>query len=131
MEKSWRTFIRYTQNLDDSISKAHKIREQYRNELLQNNPEIKNNIKRPSKEALSSAQNLILTGTIAAADGTLSPVPLLSGAKIQIGVVIVSNTGDNTSRPTFESVHSKLDCLISLYHLNSTKQNDQRSSDDH
>jgi hypothetical protein len=33
-------------------------------------------------------------GIVAAADGTVSPVPLVAGSKIQIGVVIVSNRGD-------------------------------------
>jgi len=33
-------------------------------------------------------------GTVAASDGTVSAVPLLSGSKIQVGVVIVFNSGE-------------------------------------
>jgi hypothetical protein len=41
------------------------------------------------------AKNLLRTGIVAAADGTVAAVPLLSGTKIQVGVVIVTNTGDS------------------------------------
>ena len=43
---------------------------------------------------MAFAESLLRSGTVAAADGTISPVPLLAGTKIQVGVVIVSNQGD-------------------------------------
>jgi len=82
------------ERIDTSIEASHAIRNDYRNELLTDNPDLINKIARPSKKSLESAQELFRTGIIAASDGTVSPVPLLSGSKIQIGVVIVSNRGD-------------------------------------
>jgi len=51
-------------------------------------------IRRPSREAFAKAEETFRRGIIAAADGTVAPVPLLGGTKIQIGVVLVSNRGD-------------------------------------
>jgi hypothetical protein len=80
--------------VDSSIETARELRRTYREELLRDQPELFDQIRRPSKESLSWATNLLSTGTVAAADGTLAGVPLLGGSKIQVGVVIVSNTGD-------------------------------------
>lgn len=82
------------ERIDTSINHSHDLREKYREELLADNPDLVNKIKKPSKSSLQSAQNMFKTGTIAASDGTLCPVPLLGGAKIQVGVVIVSNRGE-------------------------------------
>ncbi len=82
------------ERIDISISTSHNLREQYRKELLAENPELYSSIKKPSVQALEQAESIFKTGTIAASDGTISPVPLLGGSKIQVGVVIVSNTGD-------------------------------------
>ena len=83
-----------TERIDTSISKSHAIREEYRNELLSDRPDLKEKIKKPSEEALRIVQDNFKNGIISAADGTVAPVPLLSGSKIQVGVVIVSNCGD-------------------------------------
>jgi len=83
-----------TERIDTSISKSHAIREEYRNELLSDRPDLKEKIKKPSEEALRIARDNFKKGIISAADGTVAPVPLLSGSKIQVGVVIVSNRGD-------------------------------------
>jgi hypothetical protein len=80
--------------IDSSIIKTQQMRNKYREELLSKNPKITEKILRPSKESLLKAEKLLTEGTVAAADGTLSPVPLLGGSKIQVGVVIVSNKGD-------------------------------------
>lgn len=80
--------------MDDSIRHARELRQQYREELLANDPGLRDKIQRPSEAALASATELLRTGTVAAADGTLSAVPLLGGSKIQVGVVIVSNQGE-------------------------------------
>jgi len=53
-----------------------------------------NKISRPSSEQLENAKKLLLAGTVAASDGTISHVPLLGGSKIQVGVVIVFNKGE-------------------------------------
>lgn len=82
------------ERVDTSIDKTQKLREKYRKELLANNPQLKNSIKRPSKNSLDNAAKILRTGTVAASDGTISPVPLLGGSKIQVGVVIVFNHGD-------------------------------------
>jgi hypothetical protein len=82
------------ERIDSSINKSHSIRDEYRRQLLLDKPELINQIKRPSEEMLKAAQNIFKTGIIAAADGTVAPVPLLAGSKIQVGVVIVSNRGD-------------------------------------
>ena len=83
-----------TDKIDESIIASHSLREAYRTELLSNNPALINQIKRPSDVVQKKAIELFKTGVIAAADGTLSPVALLAGSKIQVGVVIVSNKGD-------------------------------------
>ena len=82
------------QRVDLSITKAHQLRDRYREELLANQPDLANQIRKPDLAALSAAEQTCKTGTIAAVDGTISPVPLLAGSKIQIGVVIVTNRGD-------------------------------------
>ena len=83
-----------TERIDASISKSHEIRDEYRKELLSDKPELLSKIKRPSENAMKIAQDNFKSGIISAADGTVAPVPLLAGSKIQIGVVIVSNRGD-------------------------------------
>ena len=82
------------QRVDRSISKAHDLRERYRDELLAQQPHLASQIRTPSAAALNTAEQMFRTGTISAVDGTISPVPLLAGSKIQIGVVIVTNRGD-------------------------------------
>lgn len=93
----WTNFENHLDDLkervDKSIIKTNELRQKYREELLAQNPAIRDGIKRPSKQALESAENLLLTGTVAASDGTISSVPLLGGSKIQVGVVIVFNKG--------------------------------------
>lgn len=81
------------ESVDRSIAKTHGLRKRYRDELLAN-PQIAGSIRQPKAEALQKAQSLLGSGVVAAADGTVAPVPLLGGAKIQVGVVIVSNRGD-------------------------------------
>ena len=83
-----------TERIDASISRSHDIRDEYRKELLSDKPDLINKIKKPSENALMIAQENFKNGTISAADGTVAPVPLLAGSKIQVGVVIVSNRGD-------------------------------------
>jgi len=80
--------------VDASIQVAHARREQFREELLAAQPELLSKISKPSPEALLKAQVVFRTGVVAAADGTVSPVPLVAGTKIQVGVVIVSNRGE-------------------------------------
>src|SRR2546425_9219563 len=82
------------ERVDSSVSRAHHLREQYRDELLASRPEIAASIRRPSLANFQRAEHLFMNGTVAASDGTISPVPLVAGAKIQVGVVIVSNTGE-------------------------------------
>jgi hypothetical protein len=82
------------QRIDTSVNASHTIRDEYRKELLADNPELVTKIKRPSDVALDEAKELFKSGIIAASDGTVAPVPLLAGSKIQIGVVIVTNRGD-------------------------------------
>lgn len=80
--------------LDESLAKSRQQREKFRQELLENNPDLVTKIKSPSRERLDWAKTLLGTGTVAACDGTISFVPLLGGSKVQVGVVIVSNDGD-------------------------------------
>lgn len=80
--------------VDRSIEVAHRLRRSYREELLRDSPELVDRIQRPSEEAQTQARQLLQTGTVAAADGTVSAVPLLGGSKIQVGVVIVFNSGE-------------------------------------
>jgi hypothetical protein len=82
------------ERVDASINTTNELRAKYREELLANNPNLQASIKRPSAISLKNAQELVTTGSIAASDGTISPVPLLGGSKIQVGVVIVFNHGD-------------------------------------
>lgn len=82
------------ERVDGSIQIAHKLREQFRAELLASRPEILQQIRRPSAAAFSKSEETFRRGIVAAADGTIAPVPLLGGTKIQIGVVLVSNRGD-------------------------------------
>jgi hypothetical protein len=83
-----------TERIDTSINASHVIRDKYRKELLSDQPDLIEKIKKPSEEALKIAQERFINGVISAADGTVAPVPLLAGSKIQVGVVIVSNRGD-------------------------------------
>lgn len=81
------------ERVDNSINKTNALRLRYRQELLENSPELVNKISRPSLTSLENAKHLLLSGTVAASDGTISHVPLLGGSKIQVGVVIVFNKG--------------------------------------
>jgi len=81
------------ERVDSSVSMAQKLRKKYREELLTAQPELSEKILRPSPECMDQAKQLLTSGTLAAADGTISPVALLGGSKIQVGVVIVFNTG--------------------------------------
>lgn len=93
----WATFEKHLDDLkervDQSITKTNELRAKYRDELLKQNPKIREGIKRPSKQSLENAEQLLTNGTVAASDGTISPVPLLGGSKIQVGVVVVFNKG--------------------------------------
>lgn len=93
----WENFEQHLNTLkdrvDNSVKKTNELRLKYREELLEQNPELPQKIKKPSEDALQKAQQLLQTGIVAASDGTISPVPLLGGSKIQVGVVIVFNKG--------------------------------------
>lgn len=80
--------------VETAIRESHGLRQRYREELLRDDPQLAEQVRRPSPSALQSAQKLLSNGTVAAADGTVSAVPLLSGSKIQVGVVIVFNRGE-------------------------------------
>jgi hypothetical protein len=80
------------ERVDASLIETHRMRADYRDELLRSGA-LTEAILRPDGEALATAKKLLTTGTVTAADGTISGVPLLGGAKIQVGVVIVSNRG--------------------------------------
>lgn len=82
------------ERVDASITLAQERRVAYREELLRDRPDLLAQIRRPSPISLRRAEDLLRTGTVAAADGTMSPVPLLGGAKIQVAVVIVFNSGE-------------------------------------
>jgi hypothetical protein len=94
----WRTMEEHLGDLrvrvDTSIGRSQQLRIEYREELLRRKPELLDEIRKTSTESLESAKLSLMRETVAAADGTLAPVPLLGGAKIQVGVVIVSSTGD-------------------------------------
>ncbi len=81
------------QRIDAAVERAHRLRDQYRKELLAAVPEIATHIRRPRPKAIAEARHLLQHGTVAASDGTVSAVPLLSGSKIQVGVVMVANSG--------------------------------------
>jgi hypothetical protein len=83
----------WRERIDRAIRASHDLRRRYREELLAADPNLPFRIHRPSPEALARAISLMQTGTVAAADGTVSQVPLVSGAKIQVGVAIVFNSG--------------------------------------
>lgn len=93
----WASFEKHLDDLrervDKSLTKTNELRARYREELISQKPEIRESIKRPSKESLVNAEKLLTCGIVAASDGTISPVPLLGGSKIQVGVVIVFNKG--------------------------------------
>ncbi len=93
----WASFEKHLDDLkervDNSINKSNKLRIRYREELLTSKPELHGEIKRPSVEALTNAEKLLMEGIVAASDGTISPVSVLGGSKIQVGVVIVFNKG--------------------------------------
>lgn len=82
------------ERVDKSVTTAHELRERYREELMSTNPDLIEKIRCPSPDALKKAEQLLSTGTVAASDGTVAPVPLLAGTKIQVGVVIVFNHGE-------------------------------------
>jgi hypothetical protein len=82
------------ERVDESVTAARTLRNTYREELLRRSPEVVERIRQPTDEALDAAERLLLSGTVAAADGTVSAVPLLGGSKIQVGVVIVFNSGE-------------------------------------
>jgi hypothetical protein len=83
----------WRERVDGSIRASQDLRRRYREELLADDPDLPSRIHRPSSEALARAKNLMQSGTVAAADGTVSQVPLVGGAKIQVGVAIVFNSG--------------------------------------
>jgi hypothetical protein len=83
-----------TARVDAGLERAHDLRAEYRRELLARNPDLANAVRRPSEVTLRGAEALLSSGTVAAADGTVDAVPLLTGSKIQVGVVLVSNRGD-------------------------------------
>ncbi|MFD9950725.1 hypothetical protein ACFWYW_52105 [Nonomuraea sp. NPDC059023] len=81
--------------VDAAVLASHARREQLRTEILSENPGLRTQIRRPQPEKLAWAKGLLRSGIVAASDGTVAAVPLLSGTKIQIGVVIVTNTGES------------------------------------
>jgi hypothetical protein len=93
----WRNLEEHISDLpervDRSITASHDLRRRYREELLAQDPTLPERIRRPSEAALAEAIQLMQTGVVAAADGTVAPVPLVGGAKIQVAVVIVFNSG--------------------------------------
>lgn len=95
----WTDLERHIDHLRDRVDRAvlasHARRAQLRAEILSENPTLRSRIRRPAPEISAWAKELLRTGVVAAADGTLAAVPLLSGTKIQIGVVVVTNTGES------------------------------------
>jgi hypothetical protein len=83
------------ERVDSAVREAHARRDQLRNEILSEQPDLRRRIRKPTPESLQRAKSLLGTGIVAAADGTVAAVPLLSGTKIQVGVVVVTNTGDS------------------------------------
>lgn len=100
----WMELETYFDHLRDRVDAAvlasHERREQLRAEILAENPDLGSQIRRPSPEKMDWAKNLLSSGIVAASDGTLAAVPLLSGTKIQVGVVIVTNTGESVGLVT-------------------------------
>lgn len=83
------------ERVDVAVLASHARREQLRTEILSENPGLRAQIRQPRPEVLAWAKGLLRSGIVAAADGTVAAVPLLSGTKIQVGVVIVTNTGES------------------------------------
>ncbi len=83
------------ERVDGAVIASHKRREELRAEILSGDPALRGRIRKPGQEALDRAKDLLRSGIVAAADGTVAPVSLLSGTKIQVGVVVVTNTGDS------------------------------------
>jgi hypothetical protein len=83
------------ERVDAAVLASHARRDQLRTEILSENPALGSRIRRPGPGALAWAKGLLRSGIVAAADGTVAAVPLLSGTKIQVGVVIVTNTGES------------------------------------
>ncbi|GGS77091.1 hypothetical protein GCM10010176_020340 [Nonomuraea spiralis] len=83
------------ERVDAAVLASHGRREQLRSEILSDNPRLRSQIRRPSPEKMEWAKSLLRSGIVAASDGTVAAVPLLSGTKIQVGVVIVTNTGES------------------------------------
>ena len=71
----------WRERVDGSIRASHDLRRRFREELLAADPDLPSRIHRPSPEALARAKDLMQSGTVAAADGTVSPVPLVGGAR--------------------------------------------------
>ncbi|NRQ32950.1 hypothetical protein HII36_14020 [Nonomuraea sp. NN258] len=88
------------ERVDTAVLASHERREQLRAEILAENPDLSAQIRRPPLEKTQWAKHLLRTGVVAASDGTLAAVPLLSGTKIQVGVVIVTNTGESVGLVT-------------------------------
>lgn len=88
------------ERVDGSVEAAHALRRRYREELLTANPDLPAQIRQPSTDKIEWATSLLSSGTLAAADGTVTAVPLLGGSKIQVAVVIVFNYGDTVQLVT-------------------------------
>lgn len=86
---------RLRERVDEAVLASHARRDQLRVEILSENPALRERIRRPKSESMDWAKDLLRTGIVAAADGTVAAVPLLSGTKIQVGVVVVTNTGES------------------------------------
>lgn len=97
-KNAWNNLEKYLDDIGDSIDKSIKksndLRVKYREEILNDHPQLREQIKTPSLESLKNAEYTLTHGTVAASDGTLSIVPLIGGSKMQVGVVIVYNTGN-------------------------------------
>lgn len=97
-DSPWSNFEEHLNDLKDrvdkSVKKTNELRLRYREELITTNLDLTNKITRPGSIMLEKAKQILLTGTVAASDGTISHVPLLGGSKIQVGVVIVFNKGE-------------------------------------
>lgn len=100
----WMELETYFDHLRDRVDAAvlasHERRDQLRAEILAENPDLSSQIRRPSPEKMEWAKKLLSSGIVAASDGTVAAVPLLSGTKIQVGVVIVTNTGESVGLVT-------------------------------
>jgi len=72
---------RLRERVDTAALASHARRDQLRTEILSENPELRAKVRRPRPESMEWAKSLLRTGTVAAADGTVVAVPLLSGTK--------------------------------------------------